>query len=490
MQLAKRQQDLFENKGVIRAIFSIALPSIISQIILVFYNMADTFFIGMAAGQPYYIESGLGPALVSGVTICMPIYMLLSAISNLFGIGAASLISRSLGKRQYERARNASQFAIYGCLFTTIIYVLLTLAILNPLTSFISGNNVNAIPYARTYILWTVVICGIPTALNTLFSHLIRAEGKSFHASIGIALGGLLNVALDPLFIFVAFDIKDAAFAAALATGLSNVIALIYYIFIFILIKKGSFISFKFKRNMFSNNIPKEVLIIGLPACLMTLCENISYLLLDFVIGSVSSIAIVVSNAQAGIGVAKKVNMLAHSIARGMSQGVLPLIGYNKSSGNHIRMKKVVYASGLFSFLISIICMILCLTVTSSLCKIFLPDNDVLSLNYACLYLRILCIGAPFSALAYTIISFFQAVGKGWRSLLLALLRKGLLDIPLMFILNALILTKAGEEGMFAVWATPIADIFCFIIAIILFFIYIKKHNYNKIDIKNNYEEK
>lgn len=465
-QYNPKQLEVFEKAPYLKAILKLSLPSIIGQLILVFYNLADTFFIGLASQNTYFVDRDLGNALIAGVTICMPVFMIITAISNLFGIGAASVMSRSMGKDNYERARNASRFAIWGCIATTLVYCLVILFTKNPLAMFLGGNDKGVASFAEPYILITVVICGIPTAVNTLLSHLFRGEGKSLHASTGIVLGGLLNVALDPLFIFVLFPIEKAAVAAALATGISNCIALIYYLITYLVMRKGLVISFKFKKKMFNEGVPVECLLIGLPACLMTLCENISYMILDWLMASVSTAAL------AGIGAAKKVNMFAHSIVRGMTQGVLPLIGYNKASGNRHRMRMIVYISAGISVGIALICMTLNLTIAVPLTQIFLHEEQ--STQYGATFLKILSIGAPFSAVAYSVISFFQAVGKPWRSLILALLRKGILDIPLMFILQNPIPTNG------IVWATPIADIICCVVAVVLFIIYIHNHGHDR----------
>ncbi len=467
-----KQLEVFEKAPYLKAILKLSLPSIIGQLILVFYNLADTFFIGLASKNDYFVSRGLDNALIAGVTICMPVFMIITAISNLFGIGAASVMSRSMGKNNYERARNASRFAIWGCLVLTLVYSLIVLICKNPVAMFLGGGDKDVASFAEPYILISVVICGIPTAINTLLSHLFRGEGKSLQASIGIVLGGLLNVALDPLFIFVLFPIEKAAIAAALATGISNCIALIYYLVAYLIMKKGLVISFKFKKKMFNEGVPGECLLIGLPACLMTLCENISYMILDRLMATVSTDPVIAKAALAGVGAAKKINMFAHSVVRGMTQGVLPLIGYNKSSGNRHRMRMIVYISAGISVGIAIICMILNLTLSVPLTEIFLHEET--SISYGAKFLQILSIGAPFSAIAYSVISFFQAVGKPWRSLILALLRKGILDIPLMFILRYAIPTYG------IVWATPIADIACSIVAVILFIVYIDNHGHDR----------
>ena len=163
----------------------------------------------------------------------------------------------------------------------------------------------------------------------------------------------------------------------------------------------------------------------------MTLLENISYAVLESLMSAAGTAM------QAGIGVAKKVNMLSHCIVRGMAQGVLPLIGYNYASKNRQRMRQVVTLSTLISTAVAGVCTLLCLVFSEAFIGVFIQSGAG-SLEYGARFLRILCLGAPFSACAYACISFFQAVGRGKKSFLLAILRKGILDIPLMFLLQVL----------------------------------------------------
>jgi len=209
--------------------------------------------------------------------------------------------------------------------------------------------------------------------------------------------------------------------------------------------------------------IVKDVLATGLPACLMTLFENISYAVLD------NLMSVYGMNRQAGLGVAKKVNMLAHSIVRGMSQGVLPLIGYNFAANNHRRMRNSILMSSALSILAASVCMALSLIFSRQLVGLFIQSGSE-SLEYGARFLRIMCIGCPFSACAYAFISFFQAVGKGLSSFILAMLRKGIVDMPLMFLLNG----YYPETGIVA--ATPIADVICCAVSIYMFADFIRQH--------------
>ena len=448
-----REKRLFEEMPIMSAIMRLVVPTVIGQIILVIYNMADTYFIGQTNDN----------YKVAAVTICMPAFMFLSAISNLFGVGGSSVISRSLGKGKIYRAKAASAFATWGCLCVTVVYSLLAWLFGDLFLDLLGGRDPQVHAYAKEYLMVTVTIGGLGAAMSTLFSHLLRSEGRSLQASLGIAMGGILNMALDPLFMFYWLPKGREVLGAALATGLSNLAAAIYFIIVLYRYRDRSVLEFKPTREMFGHRVPQRIFSAGLPACLMTLCENISYAVLDNLM-SVNGVIFTT-----GIGVAKKVNMLAHCMVRGMSQGVLPLIGYNYASGNHHRMRQSVLISMSISIGLATLCLVVGMAFSEPLIQIFLPSGGP-SVQHGGEFLRILCIGGPFSACAYALISFFQAVGKGSRSLVLALMRKGVLDIPMMFVLNA-ILPIYG-----IVWATPIADILCCIASLILFVNFLRHH--------------
>ena len=451
--MKEREKTLFEDVPVLEAIFKLAVPTVVGQIILVLYNMADTFFIGLTGSD----------AMITAATVCMPAFMFLQAISNLFGVGGASVISRALGGRDLQRAKDTASFAFWGCAALTALYSLGAWLFAGPFVDLLGGSNPLVHDYAVEYLTCTVVIGGLATSLNALLAHLVRSEGRSLQASIGVALGGVMNIALDPLFMFAILPRGYETLGAAIATALSNVIALVYFLVVVLREGKRSILRLSPRRlgKSIRGRIPADVLTTGLPACLMTLCENVSYAVLDALM-AVSGTAL-----QAGLGVAKKVNMLAHSIVRGMSQGVLPLIGYNYASGDHKRMKASITLSMALSIAMAALCMNVSLVFSRQLIGLFIPGGSE-SVAYGAAFLRILCLGGPFSACAYALISFFQAVGKGMRSFVLAILRKGLLDIPLMFLLNRL-LPIFG-----VVWATPITDVICCCISIAMFVAFLR----------------
>lgn len=438
--------DLFAHCPVWKAVVKLAVPTVISQIILVVYNMADTFFIGLTGSD----------AMITAVTVCMPAFMFLSAISNLFGVGGASVIARALGAEDNDRAQNTAGFAFWGCVAVTLLYSVFAWIFEDTFMNLLGGRDPEVHAAAIQYLRCTVIVGGVATSLNALLGHLVRSEGYATQASIGIAMGGILNIGLDPLFMFVLLPKGQEVLGAAIATTLSNLIATVYFLVLMFVRRGRSVLNLKPNWKMFSFGIPGDVMATGLPACLMTLCENISYAVLDNLMSLCGTVM------QAGVGVAKKVNMLAHCIVRGMAQGVLPLIAFNFASGNLKRMKSAVTISTSISVLMATLCMAASLLFSRTLIGLFIQHVSS-SVDYGAAFLRILCIGGPFSACAYAFISFFQATGEGMRSFILAILRKGILDIPLMFILKEII----PIYGI--VWATPIADILCCIVALILF---------------------
>ena len=368
-----------------------------------------------------------------------------------------------MGRDDSARARNAASFSFWGCMLTTLVYSALALLFLDPFIDLLGGADAAVHAGAREYMLYTVVLGGLATAMNGLLGHLVRSQGYAVHASLGVALGGVLNIALDPLFMFVLLAPGHETLGAALATGLSNLAAAAYLGVVCWRKRRALTLSFAPTRQALEGDIPRRVFATGLPACLMTLCENISYAVLDNLM-SFYGIAM-----QAGIGVAKKVNMLAHCIVRGMSQGVLPLIAYNYASKNYKRMRASIFLSAALSVAMAALCMLASLVFSNQLVGVFIKSGSA-SFDASVRFLRILCLGGPFSACAYAVISFFQATGKGMKSFVLAIMRKGVLDIPLMFALNRVY----PVYGI--VWATPIVDCVCCAAAVYLFAAFMKAH--------------
>ena len=433
--------ELFVNLPVRKAVISLVIPTVISQLITVVYNMADTFFIGQVGD----------PNQVAAVSLCMPMFMFLTGLANLFGIGGASLLARSLGLHDHERAKRTAAFSIWTAIAVSFFYGIALYAMRGVLLPAV-GADADTYRFCEQYLLWTTTIGAVPTVLNQLLAHLVRSEGYSKQASFGMALGGVLNMILDPIFIF---PLGLEVAGAAIATMLSNLIATIYFLLLIRRRGDSTDVALHPKYYTLGRRIPREVLLVGLPSCAMNLMGVASNVTLNRLLVSYANTAV------AGIGVAKKVDMLTFAIINGMSQGALPLISYNFSAKNYPRMMGAIKTTFLYSIVVTTACAVLLFTCAAPIVRAFIDDAE--TVRYGQLFQRIICITGPLVSVTMISITIFQSVGKKLEPLLLSLLRKGGLDIPLMFLMDHLV----GIEGI--VWATPIADCCARVAAIRLF---------------------
>ena len=439
--------ELFEKAPVTRAVLSLVVPTVISQIITVIYNMADTFFIGQLGD----------PDQVAAASLSLPLFLLTTGLANLFGIGGASLVSRSLGVGDGGRARRTSAFCVWTSAAAALVYGLFILAFRRTLLPLV-GADANTYGYCESYLFWTLTVGAVPTVLNAALAHLVRAEGFSGQASFGVALGGALNIVLDPVFIF---GLRLEIAGAAIATMVSNSMALLYFIVLIAVKRENLHLTLNPRFWSVSDGIPKEVLLVGLPSSVMNLMGIFSNITLNKLLAGYSNAAV------AGIGIAKKIDMLAFAIANGLSQGVIPLIGYNYSARNVRRMKDAIRVTLLLSLAVTTVGAVLLFTCANPLVRAFINDAD--TVRYGSMFQRIICITGPFTAVTTVIISLFQSVGQKGKPLALSMLRKGGLDVPFMFLLNA-------WRGVDAIaWATPIADCGAMLAGMLMFIPFWKK---------------
>ena len=445
----KDNTEIFSKIPVKKAVILLIIPTIISQLITVVYNMADTFFIGQLND----------PRQVAAATVVLPAFIFLTGIANLFGIGGSSLIARQLGMDERKKAVHTSAFSIWTALTVTVISCLIMLIFSKSILPMLGADS-DTSSYCFDYLLWVVVIGGIPTVMNTMLSHLVRAEGYSKQASTGVAIGGILNIILDPIFISVlGLELKGAA----IATMLSNVCATIYFL-IFIRSKKDTtVITFNPKKYTVKYNIPKDVVIIGLSSFIINLMAIISNIILNNFIASYSTVAI------AGIGIAKKVDFLVIAIANGLTQGVLPLIAFNYASGDRKRMLDSIKTTLLYSMIISVSGTLFLFFGAANVTGMFINDADTIA--YGKVFLRILSLSGPFLCINFLVVTIFQATGEKTRSLVLSMFRKGIIDIPFMLFFHM------NKNVIGIGWSTPIADFISFVAAICFFVPYWKKLN-------------
>lgn len=445
------KMQLFSDSPIHKAVLTLAVPTVISQLITVVYNMADTFFIGQLNN----------PLQIAAATVAMPVFMFLTAFANLFGLGGSSFISRCLGTGDKEKAKQCASFCIWTGMGVAFLYglcVVLLQSFLFP----ILGATQETRGYCSRYVFWTIGVGSVPTVLNAELSHLIRAEGYSKSAGFGVAFGGILNIILDPVFIF-GFGMEISG--AAIATMLSNAAAMCYFGGFLYHIRKNTVITANPKKFSLRNKIPQEVITVGLPGFIMTMMSTVSNTALNHIVAGYSGKAI------AGMGIAKKIDLLAYAIAQGMTQGTLPLIGFNYTSGNWNRMKQAIKTAFFYSFTVAIAGTVILYFMAAPISQCFISDPETVYFGQS--FLKIICLACPTTAINFMAITIFQAIGKKKQPLFLSLLRKGSLDVILMLVFNRFV----GINGI--AWATPAADGIAFIISMTLLIPYLKTLNHN-----------
>ncbi|MCR5575658.1 MAG: MATE family efflux transporter [Oscillospiraceae bacterium] len=434
-------RQLLQEAPVLKAVVALEVPTVISQLITVVYNMADTFFVGQVGD----------PNQVAATAICLPLFMLLTGMANLFGIGGASLISRSLGEGDLEHAKKASVFGIWTAGAVALVYGILVYACRSVLFPLV-GADAATYDFCSQYAFWVIAVGAVPTVLSAAFAHLVRAEGYSRQASFGVAMGGILNIILDPVFISV---LHMEIAGAAIATLLSNLAATAYFILLIRKERDQLVLSLDPRHYTLQAGIPSEIVLVGLPSAIMNISGVLSNICMNRLMASYCDEAV------AGIGIAKKVDLLNYAVATGMSQGVIPLIGYNYSAKNYKRMMAAVKTTFILSVSIAVVSTVFLLTGAGVIVKAFI--DDPLTVSYGSTFQRIICVTGPFIPVSMVIITMFQSVGKKAVPLILSLLRKGAVDIPAMFLMNALV----GINGI--AWATPIADVVSMTVALACF---------------------
>lgn len=408
--------ELFERKPVPQAVMTLAIPTIISSLVMVLYSMADTYFVGLLND----------PIQTAGVTLAGPVLLAFNAISNLFGVGTSSVMSRSLGEKDYESVKQASAIGLYAALFSSILFSLLVLVFYDPLLNLL-GADMSTYGATKAYMDYAIVMGTVPSIVNMVFSYLVRAEGSALHASVGVMVGALLNIVLDPIFI-LPWGLNMGAAGAGLATMLSNVVAVIYYIILVFYQKEKTNISISPKDFSFNKTIWKKITSVGIPASIQNLLNVTGMTLLNNFTAGYGPDAI------AAMGIALKVQLVPIQTAIGASQGVMPIVSYNYANNNHARMKdSILYLlKWIMGFMITV--WLLGSVFSKQIVTLFMNNEAVI--QYSSHFIRGLLLAMPFLGIDFLTVGVFQAIGNGKKAFNFAILRKIVFEIPAIIILN------------------------------------------------------
>lgn len=411
-----KKLQLFEQTPIPRAVMKLAIPTIISSLVMVIYNLADTYFVGILNDS---VQN-------AAVTLAAPVLLAFNAINNLFGIGSSSVMSRALGKKDYDTVYRSSAFGFYCSLLSGILFSLLFTVFNTPMLNLLGADSETAAATAE-YLKWTTTFGAAPAILNVVMAYMVRAEGSALHASIGTMSGCLLNIILDPVFILPwGFDMGAAG--AGFATFISNCVACIYFL-ILLFVKRGhTYVCINPSKLRLKKAVVMGIFGVGIPAAVQNLLNVTGMTVLNNFTSAYGS------DAVAAMGIVQKINMVPLYIALGLSQGIMPLISYSYASKNIDRMKKTLIFSIKITLSFMIVISAIYYIAAGGFVSLFMKNQTIVA--YGSEFLRGFCLAQPFLCIDFIGVGVFQACGLGKNALIFAVLRKIILEIPALFVLN------------------------------------------------------
>ncbi|MBO4836215.1 MAG: polysaccharide biosynthesis C-terminal domain-containing protein [Clostridia bacterium] len=430
------KNELFGHVPVPKALLTMAVPTIISQLINLIYNMVDAFFIGRT-GNSY---------MMAATTVTLTMVLMNVALSNLFGIGGGSLVARLMGMGRPDRAKQVSAFSVYGAAAIALFYSLMMGLFLDPVLRFLGASDAT-VDYARSYALIVIVIGSLPSLMSMTLAHLLRNAGYSSQASMGLSGGGILNVILDPLFMFVIMPRGQEVTGAAIATALSNFASCTYLLHAYRKASREAPLSLDIREAAKTDrsNI-KGIFSVGVPSAVLTGLFDVANICVNILASSHSDLVL------AAMGIVMKVERVPNAVNVGICQGMLPIVAFNYSAGNHDRMKQVIRTARMAGLAVAAVSIVLFEIFAGPASRMFLSTSAgdaqtaLITVGFAALFLRIRCIASPVQFINYHTSYCMQAMGNGKATLLHAFVRELVFYIPFMFLLDRLF----GETGLAA----------------------------------------
>ncbi len=410
--------DLFERIPIPKAVARLAIPTILSSLVMVLYNLADTYFVGMLND----------PVQNAAVTLAAPVLLAFNAVNNLFGVGTSSMMSRALGRKEFETVKKSSVFGFYCALAFALMFSLLCTVFKQPLLILL-GATPKTIDATAAYMKWTVNLGAAPAIMNVVMAYMVRSEGAALHASLGTMSGCLLNIFLDPIFILPG-SLNMGAAGAGLATFLSNCFACCYFFVLMFIKRKNTYVCINPRRFAIRKAIVFGICGVGIPASIQNLLNVTGMTILNNFASSYGE------DAVAAMGITQKVNTVPMQIALGLSQGIMPLVSYTYASGNHKRMKNTIFFTGKIVVGFTASVFLIYYIGAGGVISLFMKNEAIIA--YGTRFLRGFCLGLPFLCMDFLAVGVFQAVGMGREALIFAIMRKIILEIPALYLWNYL----------------------------------------------------
>ena len=399
-----KRTSLFESVPIPKAVVTLCVPTIISSLVMVLYNLADTYFVGILND----------PVQNAAVTLAGPVLLAFNAVNNLFGVGSSSMMSRALGRKDFDTVHKSSAFGFYCALFCGIVFSLLCTIAKAPLLALLGADDVT-ITATAAYMHWTVTCGAVPAILNVVLAYMVRSEGASFHASIGTMSGCLLNIVLDPVFI-LPWGLDMGAAGAGLATFLSNCVACLYFFILLYIRRNSTCVCVRPRAFCLQKDIMLGVFGVGIPASIQNLLNVTGMTILNNFTSAFGA------DAVAAMGITQKIYMVPMYVCMGISQGIMPLVSYNYASGNRKRMRSSIVFSGSISVGFITAAALFFFVGADSVVRFFMDNVSII--GYGVRFLRGFCLGLPFLCMDFLAVGVFQALGYGRKALMFAIMRK------------------------------------------------------------------
>lgn len=439
-----KKNELFENMRPGKALMIMALPTIASQMIVLIYNLADTWFIGKTED----------PNKVGAVALGLSVYLIVTALANVFGVGGGSLMVRLVGEKKTDDARKVASYSLAMAFISALVLSLLVLVTMNPLLRLLGADD-SVIVYARQYVLTTTVVGGVPTVLSMCMPQLLRNAGYSKESGIGVGIGSIVNIALDPLFMFVIFPKGHEVLGAGFATMLSSFISMAYFIVVFRRVRNDTVLVIPHKLEMISSEYMRSMYSVGIPAAIAIFFFDLVTIVLNKLATGYGV------DSLAAMGIVLKVERIPINIGLGVCLGMVPLISYNYGARNFDRMRAFFKLSRNSIIIFSCVCAVIFWIFAEPIVASFMKADATLA--YGVEFLRGRCFALPFMMAGYLIVNYMNAVNRGKISFLLAFIRHVVLIIPILLIMNTLL----HLNGL--IWSQLVADAINTVVAVVIF---------------------
>ncbi|MCH1982434.1 MATE family efflux transporter [Ruminococcus sp. OA3] len=437
MEEQNKKIELLGNVPIPKALLAMGLPTMIGMMINALYNLVDAYFVG-----------GLGTSQVGAITVTFPLGQVIVGLGLLFGNGAASCISRLLGRGENATADRTASTALYSSLIVGAVVIILNMIFLTPILKLLGATD-SILPHALTY-AGIYIISSIFNIFNVTMNNIVTSEGAAKTTMCALLTGAVLNIILDPVFIYVLnLGIAGAAVATAISQAVSTLVYLGY------VRRKKSVFSFRFKRCCFSRQTLSEILKIGIPTLVFQLLTSLSIALVNLRAREYGDSVI------AGMGIVTRIISMGSLMVFGFMKGFQPIAGYSYGAKNYKRLHEAVKTSIIWSTVFCAVFGLIMASFSTTVISWFTKgDTEMITVGQKALRAN----GLSFLLFGfYTVYSsLFLALGKAKGGFILGACRQGICFVPIILILPMI----WGISGV--LYAQPAADLIAAIVTILM----------------------